>query len=176
MNKQNFLTNLQQELDRIDSLGMNKRQEAIIEGFSDHSNPRALIAGKEYLIANSNDYLGLRHHPHVKSAEHTASEHYGAGPGAVRFISGSLKVHRDLEKKLAAFHDRDDAIVFSSAFAANLAILYSLCKGLTRDSLISSDVLVISDQLNHRSIIDGIRLAGLPKPQRKIFKPLDTFS
>lgn len=168
-----FLDLLKKETDRIDALDMTKRKESIIEGFTHHSNPRGIIEGKEYLIANSNDYLGLRQHKQVKQGEHEASKHYGAGPGAVRFISGSLKIHRDLEKKLAQFHGREDAMLFSSAFAANLAVMYCLCKGLTKDSLIPDDVLVISDALNHRSIIDGIRLAGLKKEQKAIFAHMD---
>ncbi|MBT6832252.1 pyridoxal phosphate-dependent aminotransferase family protein [bacterium] len=164
---------MKRETERIDSLGIAKRQENIIEKFGDEKNPHAIIDGKPFLIANSNDYLGLRHHPIVKKSEIEASEKYGAGPGAVRFISGSLKIYRDLEKRLAQFHGRDDAMIFSSGFAANLAALYCLCKGISRDALVTSDVLVISDELNHRSIIDGIRLANLPKEQRKIFSHLD---
>ena len=153
-----FRSMLQAEIDRIDAAGITKRRERIIEGFSTDAFPKAVIEGKEYGIFNSNDYLGLRHHPEVKAAEHAASAQYGAGPGAVRFISGSLKVHRDLEKALAKFHGREDAIVYSSAFATNLAVLFCLVNGLTKDALIDSDVLMISDALNHRSIIDGVRL------------------
>lgn len=172
-NNDHFLSLLKKETQRIDALDMTKRKECIIEGFSSHANARGIIEGKEYLIANSNDYLGLRQHPKVKQAEHEASSHYGAGPGAVRFISGSLKIHRDLEKRLAQFHGREDAMLFSSAFAANLAVMYCLCRGLSKDSLIPSDVLVVSDAFNHRSIIDGIRLAGLEKNQKAIFAHMD---
>lgn len=168
-----FTTLLQKEIDRIDSLKTTKRKERIIEGFTSDSSPKAMVGGKEYYVFNSNDYLGLRHHPELKKAEHEASEKYGTGPGAVRFISGSLKVHRDLERTVAKFHGRDDAIVFSSAFAANLAVMFCLSQGLTKDSLVDNNVLIVSDTLNHRSIIDGIRLTGLPKDQRAIFEHMN---
>ena len=176
MPKTNFIQKLSQEINRIDGIKTSKRREKLIEGFTNHSAPRAIIDGKEFQIFNSNDYLGLRHHPLLKAAEHEASAKLGTGPGAVRFISGSFAIHRQLEKALAKFHGRDDAIVFSSAFAANLATIFSLIKGQAKDSLIDDQVLVISDELNHRSIIDGIRLAGLTKEQKQIFQHLNSDS
>lgn len=173
---QQFYESLVAEVARIDVASVAKRNEHVIEGFTNHPSPRAVIAGKEYRIFNSNDYLGLRHVPAVKEAEHVASMQYGAGPGAVRFISGSLKVHRELEQALAKFHGREDAMVFSSAFATNLAVLFSLIKGQSKDSLVTGKVLVVSDELNHRSIIDGIRLANLGKDEKQIFKHLDANS
>jgi glycine C-acetyltransferase len=173
MSKQDFYQQLQSEIDRIDEAHTTKRKETIIEGFKLEPSPRALINGKSYLVFNSNDYLGLRHHPKLIAAEHQASEQYGTGPGAVRFISGALKVHRDLEKVLAKFHNQDDAIIFSSAFATNLAVLFALLKGQSKDSLVDNDVVVVSDELNHRSIIDGIRLANLPREQKAIFKHMN---
>lgn len=167
--KQAFFDLLKQEIARIDEARTTKRKERIIEGFTNGPSKKAIIQGKEYQIFNSNDYLGLRHNPGLKKAEHDASEQYGTGPGAVRFISGSLKVHRDLEQAIAKFHSRDDAIVFSSAFAANLAVMFCLSQGLTKTSLVDNNVLILSDALNHRSIIDGVRLTGLPKEQRAIF-------
>ena len=173
MSRNHFLQTIKNELARIDNASTSKRHERNIEGFTSDASPRALIAGKSYRVFNSNDYLGLRHHPKLKAAEHAASEKYGTGPGAVRFISGTLAVHRALEQSIARFHGRDDAIVFSSAFAANLAVMFTLSQGLTKDSLIESDVLIISDALNHRSIIDGVRLTGLPKDNRVIFAHKD---
>lgn len=173
MSRQDFYQVLQQEVDRIDAAHISKRQERVIERFTDHPAPRGVINGKEYRIFNSNDYLGLRFHPELKKAEQVASEAFGTGPGAVRFISGSLKVHRDLEKALAKFHGREAAMVFSSAFATNIAVLFSLIVGQSKDSVVSNDVLVISDELNHRSIIDGIRIANHPKEKRVVFKHLD---
>lgn len=173
MSKALFLQQLQNEINRIDSVFTTKRKEIVIEGFALQPSPRALINNEQYLIFNSNDYLGLRLHPQLKKAEHEASETYGTGPGAVRFISGTLKVHKELENALARFHGKEDAIVLSSAFAANMAILFTLLKGQSKDSVIEDSVLVISDELNHRSIIDGIRIANLPKENKTIFRHMD---
>ncbi len=176
MSKKNFLVSLQKEVARIDQAAVTKRVEHLIEAFTDEPSPRAIIDGKTISIFNSNDYLGLRHHATLKKAEHQATNKLGTGPGAVRFISGSFAVHRQLEKKLAAFHGRDDAMVFSSAFATNLAVIFSLIKGQNKDSLVSGNTLVISDELNHRSIIDGVRLANLSSEAKLIFKHLDANS
>lgn len=173
MGKSHFVETLQKELARIGQAKTAKRFEKVIEGFTKGPSPQALIGGKPYRVFNSNDYLGLRFHPQLKAAEHAASENFGTGPGAVRFISGTLKVHRDLEKAIAHFHGRDDAIVFSSAFATNLAVLFCLIKGQAADSVVGGNTIVISDTLNHRSIIDGIRVANLPKEQRALFNHLD---
>lgn len=167
---ENYKKILNAELNRIDQAHTSKRREIIIDGYE---NNRAIIKGEKYLIFNSNDYLGLRHNKKVNNAEDEAVKKFGSGPGAVRFISGTLAVHKQLEKALANFHQREDAMVFSSAFAANLAVLHCVIKGQSKDSLINKDTLVISDQLNHRSIIDGIRVAGLPRENKLIFKHLD---
>lgn len=173
MSQKNFLAVLKSEINRIDKAKTSKRFEKIIDGFTKEKSPKAIIGKEKYQVFNSNDYLGLRHHPVLKKAERQASEIFGTGPGAVRFISGSLKVHRELEKALAKFHRKDEAMVFSSSFAANMAVLFCLIAGQNKDSLVDSNVIVISDALNHRSIIDGIRVANLPKEQRAIFKHLD---
>jgi glycine C-acetyltransferase len=173
MNTQRFFETLTQEIARIDEIKTAKRKERIIEGFTNDPSPRAIIEGKPYLLFNSNDYLGMRHQEKVKQAEHVASKTFGAGPGAVRFISGTVAIHRELEKTIAAFHNRPDAIIISSAFAANLAVIFCLSQGLTKDSLVTPDVLIISDALNHRSIIDGVRLTGLAKEQRVIFEHMN---
>jgi len=173
MSRNNFFSVLKKEVDRIDQAKTSKRFEKIITGFTKEKSPKAIIGKEKYQVFNSNDYLGLRHNPLLKKAERQVSEIFGTGPGAVRFISGSLKIHRDLEKALAKFHKRDDAMVFSSSFAANLAVLYCLIAGQNKDSLVDNNVIVISDALNHRSIIDGIRVANLPKEQRTIFRHMD---
>jgi len=171
MSKQHFYSILDSEVARIDGVATTKRNEKLIQSFS--SPTVAQIEGIDITIFNSNDYLGLRHNNEVKVAEHKASQSYGAGPGAVRFISGSMQIHRDLEKTIASFHGRDDAMVFSSAFAANLATLFCLISGQSKDSTVKDRVLVVSDALNHRSIIDGIRLAQLPKEQRVVFEHMN---
>lgn len=168
-----FYKLLQSEIDRIDTAGTTKRNERLIEGFTNEATPQAIIGGKSYHVFNSNDYLGLRHHRALKEAEKEAGEKFGTGPGAVRFISGAMQVHRDLEKALAAFHGRDDAMVISSAFAANLSVLFALTKGQSSESKVQDRPIVISDAINHRSIIDGIRLNNLDKDQKVIYQHLD---
>lgn len=166
-----YAATLRKELERIDAARVAKRRERVIESFENPTT--AIIDGKPYLLFNANDYLGLRHHAAVKRAEHEAAQTFGAGPGGVRFICGTSRVHVELEKALATFHKREAAMTFSSAFATNLAVLHALMKGQSKDSLVSARTLVISDELNHRSIIDGIRVAGLPKEQRAIFPHCD---
>lgn len=173
MNSKNYYRILREETARLDKLGITKRRENIISGYTQNPRPKARINQKTYLVFNSNDYLGLRFHKDLIRAEHQAAVKYGAGPGAVRFISGTLEIHRDLEKALADYHDREDAIIFSGAFAANLAVISALLKGQSKDSFLDADVLVISDELNHRSIVDGIRVANLPPENRQIYKHLD---
>jgi len=169
----NFYRLLENEVNRVDKAGSTKRKENIINGFSNEKPPRALINGKKYYLFNANDYLSFKYLSPLAKAEHKASVQFGTGPGAVRFISGSLKVHRDLEKAIAQFHNRADAIVYSSAFAANQGVIFPLISPQAKTSLVKDKVLVVSDELNHRSIIDAIRLANLPKEQRAIFKHLD---
>lgn len=173
MSKADFYKTLAAEVKRIDETKTQKRHEKVIEGFTDEKSPKAIINGKNVSIFNSNDYLGLRFFKALKKAEHEATKMYGTGPGAVRFISGSLKVHADLEAALAKFHGREAAMIFSSAFATNLAVLFCLTKGQNKDSVVTGNVLVISDELNHRSIIDGIRLPNLSADQKAIFKHMD---
>ncbi|KKS95983.1 MAG: 7-keto-8-aminopelargonate synthetase and related enzyme, glycine C-acetyltransferase [Candidatus Gottesmanbacteria bacterium GW2011_GWA2_43_14] len=173
MSKLNFYKVLEAELKRVDEAKVAKRQEKVIEKFNDDFFPKAVINGREYAIFNSNDYLGLRFFEELRSGEAEAAGKYGTGPGAVRFISGTMKVYKDLEKKVAGFHYREEAMVFSSAFAANLAVIACLSKGQSKDSLLSGQTLIVSDELNHRSIIDGVRVAGLAKEQKLIYKHLD---
>ena len=175
MGKKEFQNILQKELDRLDGSNISKRFERVIEGFSKEENraPKAVVEEKEFMIFNSNDYLGLRFHKDVLKAEEEASQKYGSGPGAVRFISGSLKVYQELEKELAIFHKAEAAITFSSSFAANLAVIHCFIKGQSRDSAVGKNTLVISDELNHRSIIDGIRVAGMLRENKAIFRHLD---
>lgn len=115
-----------------------------------------------FLLFNSNSYLGLHHHPELLAAAEQAATTYGLGPGAVRFISGTCLPHILLEEELARFHGRPAAMVFNSAYAAVLGVLAPLT---------SSKTMVISDELNHNSIINGLRLA---KPaSKKIYAHLD---
>jgi glycine C-acetyltransferase len=99
---------------------------------------------------NSNSYLGLSRHPAVIDAEESATREFGAGPGAVRFISGTYRPHVRLEDRLAGFHDREAAIIYSSAYAAVVSTL---------TSLITPETVVLSDELNHNCIINAIRMS-----------------
>ncbi|XP_069674357.1 2-amino-3-ketobutyrate coenzyme A ligase, mitochondrial [Periplaneta americana] len=101
-----------------------------------------------------NNYLGLASHPDVITAAHDALEKYGAGLSSVRFICGTQDIHKELERKIADFHQRDDAILYPSCFDANAGIFE--CLLTPRDA-------VFSDELNHASIIDGIRLCKARK-------------
>lgn len=115
--------------------------------------PRFLLEGegdREFIRMNSNSYLGLSLRADLIEAEEEAVRAFGTGPGAVRFISGTYRPHIDLEAKLAAFHGREAAMIFSSAYATVMGTL---------TPLITKDTIVISDELNHNSIINAIRLS-----------------
>ncbi|WP_195574296.1 glycine C-acetyltransferase [Paenibacillus sp. 1001270B_150601_E10] len=120
-----------------------------------------LEGGKRVLQMSSNNYLGLTHHPKMKQAAIEATEKYGVGAGSVRTITGTLAIHDELEKKLAEFKGTEAALVFQSGFTTNQGVL---------GSILGADDVVISDELNHASIIDGIRLT---KASRKIFAHKD---
>jgi 8-amino-7-oxononanoate synthase len=107
-------------------------------------------AGPPLVSFASNDYLGLSHHPAVVAAAHRALDRWGAGTGAARLVVGSRPVHDELEQALAAWKGTDDAVLFPTGFAANLGVLATLG---------TAGVTVLSDELNHASIIDGCRLA-----------------
>lgn len=111
---------------------------------------------------NSNSYMGLGLHPGVMAAEEAATQEFGAGPGAVRFISGTYAPHVALERELAAFHGREAAMIFSSAYATIVSTLVPL---------VTAETVLISDELNHNCIINAMRLA---RPAGKdVYKHLD---
>lgn len=152
---------LKQELAQLERSGMRKSREAIITGVlppRDGRGVRYLLQGegdRPFLRMNSNGYLGLALHPEVMRAEEEGVRIYGAGPGAVRFISGTFEPHVRLEQRLAEFHGREAAMLFSSAYATVMGVL---------PILISSETAVLSDELNHNCIINAIRLA---RPKEK---------
>jgi glycine C-acetyltransferase len=159
---------LASELERLDDAGVAKRHEQVVTAIVDADGahgPRVLLEGegdKPFLRMNSNGYLGMSRRPEVIAAEEEAVARLGAGPGAVRFISGTYAEHVALEAKLAAFHGREAAMIFSSAYATQLGVLVPL---LTAESA------VVSDELNHNCIINAIRLSR-PKDKR-VYKHLD---
>jgi glycine C-acetyltransferase len=159
------LTTRLQELERSGRL---KGAESVICGVvppRDGKGPRYLLEGqgtREFLRMNSNGYLGLALSATIRSAEEEAVRRYGTGPGAVRFISGTWAPHTALERRLADFHGRDAAIIFSSAYATMVGLL---------PPLITDRTAVISDELNHNCIINAIALAR-PK-EKRVYRHLD---
>lgn len=156
------------ELDALRERGTLKGEETVFvrvlpaEG---ERGPRYHVAGEgdqPFLKMNSNNYLGMSLRPELIHAEEAASGEFGVGPGAVRFISGTYQAHVDLEARLAAFHGRESAMIFSSAYASVLGVLVPLA---------TADTVLISDELNHNCIINAMRLAR-PK-DKAVYKHLD---
>jgi len=144
------------KLSELQNQGISKGNEKIITSMKaarDGFGPRYFLAGqgdKPFLRMNSNSYLGLTVNPKVIKAETDAAEKFGVGPGAVRFISGTYQPHIELEQKLAEFHSRESAMLFSSAYATMMGVL---------PQFVSADTLIVSDALNHSCIINAVRLA-----------------
>jgi glycine C-acetyltransferase len=126
------------------------------------SRPRCIVDGRKVLMLCSNNYLGLSTHPKVMEAAINAVKTHGAGSGSVRPIAGTMDIHIELEKKLAKFKDAEASLVYQTGFAANAGLI---------PQLVDKDDLMISDELNHGSIIDGVRLA---RAERAIYKHGDT--
>jgi glycine C-acetyltransferase len=162
MPTQRFLQALAADLATFDARGNPKRHESVITEVvpaRDGLGPRYRLQGhgaKPFLKMNSNNYLGMNLHPEVIEAEEAASRRYGAGPGAVRFISGTYAPHVELEQRLAAFHGREAAMISSSAYATMIGTFLPL---------VTSETALVSDELNHNCIINAIRLAR-PKEKR----------
>ena len=112
--------------------------------------PVARFDGKEVINLASNNYLGLANHPKLVEAAIEATKRYGAGSGAVRTISGTMSLHVERETRIAAFKNVEACVVFQSGFAANAG---------TVSAILGPDDHIISDELNHASIIDGCRLS-----------------
>jgi glycine C-acetyltransferase len=147
---------LRAQVATVDQRGTAKRHEPVVTAVLPPAGgfgPRLLLEGhgdRPFLRMNSNGYAGLATHPAVIAAEEAAVRRFGAGPGAVRFISGTEAPHAALEERLAAFHGREAAMLFSSAYMAVLGVI---------TSLVGERTAVVSDALNHNCIITGIRLA-----------------
>ena len=168
MSVERFERALSSELAALRERGTLKGAESVItrvlpaEG---ERGTRYLLVGegdKPFLKMNSNNYLGMALRPELVHAEETASRSFGVGPGAVRFISGTYQAHVDLEARLAAFHGRESAMLFSSAYATVLGVIVPL---------ITAETALISDELNHNCIINAMRLAR-PK-EKHVYKHLD---
>ncbi|XP_062874875.1 2-amino-3-ketobutyrate coenzyme A ligase, mitochondrial [Trichomycterus rosablanca] len=150
---------LENELDTIRAAGTWKGERVITSKQGAHIN----VHGNSADILNfcANNYLGLSSHPEVVQAGVDALQKYGAGLSSVRFICGTQDLHKDLEKKIAQFHEREDCILYASCFDANAGLF---------EVLLGPDDAVLSDELNHASIIDGIRLC---RAKRFRYKHMD---
>lgn len=125
------------------------------------SAPHATVDGKKVLVLCSNNYLGLANHPRLKQAAIAATRKYGAGSGSVRVIAGTMSIHLKLEHALAKFKHSESSITFQSGFATNAGAI---------PALVDEHDLIISDELNHGSIIDGCRLT---RAERRVYKHRD---
>jgi glycine C-acetyltransferase len=123
--------------------------------------PVATIDGREVISFSSNDYLGLTHHPRLREAALRAVSEFGVGSGAVRTIAGTMSMHEALEQELAEFKHTEATLTFQSGFTANTGIIPVVA---------TEQDLIVSDELNHASIIDGMRLSKAP---RKVFRHKD---
>jgi glycine C-acetyltransferase len=144
--KSAFYAGLQQELKSIQEQGLFKRERIIA---SPQDAVITLTDGSEVLNFCANNYLGLSSHPKVLEAAHAALESHGFGMSSVRFICGTQDIHKTLEQKLAQFLHTEDTILYAAAFDANGGVF---------EPLLGEQDAIISDSLNHASIIDGVRL------------------
>ncbi|XP_065086598.1 2-amino-3-ketobutyrate coenzyme A ligase, mitochondrial [Ochlerotatus camptorhynchus] len=148
----NFRQIIQNQLDDIEKAGTYKRERIIV-------SPQATsisVEGSQGKILNfcANNYLGLASNEQVVNCAKKSLDEYGAGLSSVRFICGTQAIHKQLEKKLSEFHQREDTILYASCFDANAGIF---------EAVLTPDDAVFSDELNHASIIDGIRLCKAKK-------------
>ena len=149
---------LKEELAKIESLGIFKKERVIISP----QGSSVLVEGdKEVIIMCANNYLGLSSNTEVISAAKSALETHGFGMSSVRFICGTQDIHKELEKKIADFYSTEDTILYAAAFDANGGLF---------EPLFGPEDAIISDELNHASIIDGIRLS---KSKRYRYKHSD---
>jgi glycine C-acetyltransferase len=156
---------LDAHVSELEDAGTAKGAEAVVTAVlpaEGDRGPRFRLEGqgeREFIRMNSNSYLGLGLRKEVMEAEEQGTAAYGAGPGAVRFISGTYDVHVELERELAEFHGREAAMVFSSAYATIVSTVVPL---------VTKETVLISDELNHNCIINAMRLA---RPAGKAIYP-----
>ncbi len=142
----NPLSYLREQLDDLKAKGTYFRLRVL----EDEQAPVCTFDGRKVINLASNNYLGLTTHPKLREAALEATRKYGVGSGAVRTIAGTMKIHMELEEKIARFKNVEACVVFQSGFAANAG---------TVSAVLGKDDFIISDQLNHASIIDGARLS-----------------
>ena len=142
---EHFVSRIAAELASIESAGLFKKERII----TSEQGPEITVNGKQVLNFCANNYLGLSSHPDVVKAAHSAIDTHGYGMSSVRFICGTQDIHKELEKKLADFLGTEDTILYAAAFDANGGVF---------EPLFGEEDAIISDSLNHASIIDGVRL------------------
>ncbi|HKJ66095.1 MAG TPA: aminotransferase class I/II-fold pyridoxal phosphate-dependent enzyme, partial [Desulfopila sp.] len=160
---------LSRELEALAAEGRAKACERVINGYIPAQNgcgPRYRLQGSDttFLRMNSNSYLSLAHHPKLIEAADRATHEFGVGPGAVRFIDGTYSYHRELEKRIAEFTGKPAAKIFNSAYTANCGLALTISSRKTQ---------WIGDQINHNSIIRAMRIAGVARNNKGIFKHND---
>lgn len=143
--KNDFLQDLAAQTEKLRSEGLFKNERII----KSPQQGKIISGGKSVLNLCANNYLGLCNHPEIKAAAKNAIEQYGFGMSSVRFICGTLDIHKELEQRLSDFLQTEDTILYSSCFDANAGLF---------ETLLGPEDAVISDSLNHASIIDGVRL------------------
>lgn len=154
----NFQQHLQDQLDEIEANGLFKKERIII---TPQGASVKVQDGQEVIIFCANNYLGLSSHPKVVEGAKKALDSHGYGMSSVRFICGTQDIHKTLEKKIAGFLGQEDTILYAAAFDANGGVF---------EPLFGEEDAIISDELNHASIIDGVRLC---KAQRYRYKNCD---
>lgn len=154
------LTWIDEELTNLKETGFYNK----IRTMDSPQGPSVIVDGKRVLNFCANNYLGLANHPRVVEAAIDAMKKYGIGPGAVRSIAGTMSLHVELERRMAAFKRVEAAITFQSGFTAN---------GATIPALVGKEDAIFSDELNHASIIDGSRLSGAKIHRFKHADPAD---
>src|SRR6185369_12605381 len=137
---------LSAELDTLKQQGLFRRLRIL----EDEQKANTTFDHKQIINLSSNNYLGLTTHPKLREAALRATERYGVGTGSVRTIAGTMAIHMELERRLAAFKNTEAVVVFQSGFAANAG---------TVAAILTKDDVVVSDELNHASIVDGCRLS-----------------
>jgi len=145
------------EINRLESEGLLRRPVCI----ESSNGGRITINGSEFINFSSNDYLGLSRHPEIVSSAKGALDRYGVGSGASRLLSGTYEPHERLEERIARFKGTEKAIVFNTGYAANTGVIPAIA---------GDETLIFSDELNHASIIDGVRLS---KAERRIYRHRD---
>ncbi len=157
---------LQQEIEALQSEGRAKAPERIIVDYippRGDRGPRYKLKGaeQEFIRMNSNSYLSLSNHPALIEAADEATKKFGVGPGAVRFIDGTFHYHVELEDRIARFVNKPTAKIFNSAYTANCGLAFAISNKQT---------YWIGDELNHNSIIRAMRIAGVPRENKAIYR------